>query len=118
MIEQLAIFSENKPGRLERITDALAKAGVNLRAIHVASLGEMGVVKIVVDRPDRPGALHQVTAVLSRAAINIENASGFAVSGGDAVLILEVADLPAAERALAEADFNTLDEGEFEAAVA
>ena len=41
MIEQLAIFSENKPGRLERITDALAKAGVNLRAIHVASLGEI-----------------------------------------------------------------------------
>jgi len=141
MIEQLAIFSENKPGRLERITDALAKAGVNLRAIHVASLGEMGVVKIVVDRPaaafealaqfgpvrklpalavrvpDRPGALHEVTAVLSRAAINIENASGFAVSGGDAILILEVADLPAAERALAAADFKTLDEGEFQAAV-
>ena len=141
MIEQLAIFSENKPGRLERITDALAKAGLNLRAIHVASLGEMGVVKIVVDRPavafealsefgpvrklpalavrvpDRPGALHQVTAVLSRAAINIENASGFAVSHSEAILILEVADVPAAERVLAAAESKTLDEGEFEAAV-
>ncbi len=51
MIEQLAIFSENKPGKLERITAALTEAGVNIRAMHVASLGDMGVVKVVVDRP-------------------------------------------------------------------
>lgn len=141
MIEQLAIFSENKPGRLEKITEALAKANVNIRAIHVASLGEMGVIKLVVDRPDdayralgapaavrkipcvavrvpdRPGALHEVTRVLREAGINIENASGFAVSRSEAILLLEVADVPAAERALAQADFKTLDEGEFEAAV-
>ncbi len=141
MIEQLAIFSENKPGRLEKITEALAKANVNIRAIHVASLGEMGVIKLVVDRPDeayralgapaavrkipcvavrvpdRPGALHEVTRVLREAGINIENASGFAVSRSEAILLLEVADVPAAERSLAQADFKTLDEGEFEAAV-
>ena len=122
MIEQLAVFSENKPGKLERITDALAEAGVNIRAMHVASLGEMGVVKMVVDRPeeayealrghgtvrkvpalavrvpDRPGALHDVTAVLSAEAVNIENASGFPVSEREAILILEVADVEAAEK--------------------
>jgi len=142
MIQQLAIFSENKPGRLERITDALTQANVNIRAIHVASLGDMGVIKLVVDRPDdaykalgapaavrkipcvavrvrdRPGALHEVTRVLSQAGINIENASGFAVSRSEAILILEVADVLAAERILAQAEFSTLDEGEFEAAVA
>jgi len=141
MIQQLAVFLENKPGRLERITGALSAAGINIRAIHVASLGEMGVVKVVVSRPDeayealgefgavrkvavlavrvpdRPGALHQVTATLSKAGINIENASGFAISGSEAILILEVSDVGAAERALAEAEFKTLDEGEFEEAV-
>ena len=141
MIEQLAIFSENKPGRLEKITEALVKANVNIRAIHVASLGDMGVVRMVVDRPDdayralgalaavrkipcvavrvpdRPGSLHQVTAALARAGINIENASGFAVSRAEAILLLEVADVPAAEQVLAQAEFKTLDEGEFEAAV-
>jgi hypothetical protein len=141
MIEQLAIFSENKPGRLEKITEALAKANVNIRAIHVASLGDMGVIKLVVDRPDdayralgapaairkipcvavrvpdRPGALHEVTRVLREAGINIENASGFAVSRAEAILLLEVADVPAAEQVLAQAEFKTLDEGEFEAAV-
>ena len=141
MIQQLAVFSENKPGRLERITEMLAEAGVNIRAIHVASLGEIGVVKIIVDRPeqayaalsahgavrkvpvlalrvpDRPGALHQITATLSQAGINIENASGFAVSGNEAVLILEVADVLAAEQALREADFRLLDAGEFESTV-
>ena len=137
MIEQLAIFSENKPGRLERITEALAKAGVNVRAMHVASLGDMGVVKVVVDRPeeayqalsghgtvrkiptaavrvpDRPGALHDVTAALSRAGVNIENASGFPARGGEAVLILEVVDVPAAEEILRQAEFHVLEAGEF-----
>jgi len=141
MIEQLAIFSENKPGRLERITEALAEANINIRALHVASLGDMGVIKLIVDRPDdafralgapaavrkipclairvpdRPGALYQVTRVLTQAGINIENASGFAVSRREAVLILEVNDVPAAERVLTEAEFRTLDESEFEAAV-
>jgi hypothetical protein len=137
MIEQLAVFSENKPGKLERITAALAEAGVNIRAMHVASLGEMGVVKMVVDRPeeayealrghgtvrkvpalavrvpDRPGALHDVTAVLSEGAVNIENASGFPVSEREAILILEVADVEAAEKLLQEAEFHVVDEGGF-----
>ena len=137
MIEQLAIFSENKPGRLERITGALAEASVNIRAMHVASLGDMGVVKMVVDRPeeayealaghgtvrkvpalgvrvaDRPGALHEVTVVLSRAGVNIENASGFPISDREAILILEVAEVPAAERLLREAEYHVLDTAEF-----
>jgi len=141
MIQQLVVFLENKPGRLERITGALSAAGINIRAIHVASLGEMGVVKLVTSHPDaahqalsefgavrklpvlavrvpdRPGALHQVAATLSKAGINIENASGFAISGSEAILILEVADVPAAERALTAAEFKVLDEGEFEGAV-
>ena len=137
MIEQLAVFSENKPGKLERITAALAEAGVDIRAMHVASLGEMGVVKMVVDRPeeayealrghgtvrkvpavavrvpDRPGALHDVTVVLSEGAVNIENASGFPVSDREAILILEVADVEAAEKLLQEAEFCVVDEGGF-----
>jgi hypothetical protein len=141
MIEQLAVFSENKPGRLERITRVLAEANVNIRAFHVASLGEMGVIKILVDQteaayralsaygtvrkmpvvavraPDRPGALHTVAAVLAQAGINIENVSGFAISRSEAILVLEVSDVPAAERILTEAEFKILDEGEFEAAV-
>lgn len=141
MIEQLAIFSENKPGKLERITAALTEAGVNIRAMHVASLGDMGVVKVVVDRPeeayealaghgtvrkipalavrvpDRPGGLHEVTAALSRASVNIENASGFPVSGGEAILILEVADVLAAERLLEEAGFEVLEAEKFSEAV-
>jgi len=141
MIEQLAIFSENKPGKLERITGALSEAGINIRALHVASLGDMGVIKMIVDRPDeafkalgapaairklpcvavqvpdRPGALHQACTVLRRADINIEDASGFAVSGSEAILILEVSDVEAAEDALIQAGFKTLNEEDFGAAV-
>ena len=114
---------------------------MSIRAFHVASLGEMGVIKILVDQteaayralsaygtvrkmpvvavrtPDRPGALHTVAAVLAQAGINIENVSGFAISRSEAILVLEVSDVPAAERILTEAEFKILDEGEFEAAV-
>jgi hypothetical protein len=72
---------------------------------------------VAVRVPDRAGALHDVAAVLAKAGINIENASGFAVSRSEAVLILEVADVAAAEQVLNEAEFKTLDEVEFEAAV-
>ncbi len=141
MIEQLAVFSESKPGYLEGIARILADANVNIRAFHLTSLGEIGVVKIVVDRTedayralsghstvrrmpviavrvtDRPGALRDVVSALSQAGINIENISGFAINRSEAVLILEVSDPPAAEHILAAADFHTLDQAEFEAAM-
>ena len=35
-IQQLSIFVENKPGRLAEITEALAAANIDIRAISVA----------------------------------------------------------------------------------
>ena len=38
-IQQLSVFVENKPGRLAEITEALAEAGVDIRAISVSRPG-------------------------------------------------------------------------------
>ena len=35
-LEQISIFSENKPGRLKKITNVLAEEGVNILAINIA----------------------------------------------------------------------------------
>ncbi len=53
-LKQLSIFSENKPGRLRKITKVLAEEGVNILAINIASSNGFGVIKFIVDKFDRP----------------------------------------------------------------
>ncbi len=113
---QLSVFMENQPGKLEAITKILAEAEINIRGISMASEGEFGVVKIIVDDSglayqilrerhftvskrrtimveikDRAGGLHQLLCLLSANNINIEDCYGIALGEGEkAVIVLEV----------------------------
>ncbi|RKY61192.1 MAG: hypothetical protein DRP95_03175 [Candidatus Latescibacterota bacterium] len=126
MAYQIVVFAENRPGRLEKITGVLAEAGINIRAITIASSDRFGVVKLLVDRPDealeklknaglsaslqevlavpmedRPGGLHRVLQVLASRGINVEDAYGFVEeSGKRAILVVEVEDIKGAESLL------------------
>ncbi|HIE04554.1 MAG TPA: ACT domain-containing protein [Candidatus Latescibacteria bacterium] len=128
MAYQVVVFAENRPGRLEKITGVLAEAGINIRAITIASSDRFGVVKLLVDRPtdavarlkeaglsaslqevlalpmeDRPGGLHKVLQVFADKGINLRDAYGFVEeSGRRAILVVEVDDLEGAERSLAD----------------
>ena len=113
----LSIFAENKPGRLEHITEILAQANINIRAIKISDLGEFGVVKVLVNDPDaayqqlkdwhvsvskkpiiavivddQPGGLHRVLKLLSQQNINVEDSYGF-VLNQRGILVIEVADV-------------------------
>lgn len=118
MPHQVAVFVENKPGKLEKITGLLSARRINLRAITIADNGGFGVVKLLADDPegaraalteaglaaalkevvaivvpDRPGALHALSSVLNRHRINVEDAYGFVLaSGKKAVFVIEVKD--------------------------
>ena len=50
-IQQLSIFVENKPGRLAEITEALAAANIDIRAISVADTSDFGILRLIVDKP-------------------------------------------------------------------
>lgn len=50
-IEQLSVFIENKPGRLAEITEVLAEADVDIRAISVADTSDFGILRVIVDKP-------------------------------------------------------------------
>ncbi len=115
MAFQLSIFIENKPGKLEKITNLLAKNRFNVRGISMANAGEFGIVKIVVDNPeeavkmllnnnvtvslrkivavridDRPGALHDLLTILSSNEINIDDCYGVSIAyNKGAAIILE-----------------------------
>ncbi len=124
MTHQLVVFMENKPGRFSHVTEALAEAKINIRAVTIASAGNFGLLKLVVDRPeqafqllkskgftvnlqevlavvmkDEPGGLNSVLKILAQKGLNVKDACGFVEeSGKRAVLILEVDNFSEAKR--------------------
>jgi hypothetical protein len=135
---QLAVFLENRPGKLESITKALAEAGVNIRGIAIASEGDFGVLKILADDPekalrvlrehhytvsrrtvvvalieDRPGGLHELLATLAAEKINIEDCYGIALEEGHrAAVVLDVERFPEAEAVLKSHGLHLLSDRE------
>ena len=131
-VQLVTIFAENKPGQLARVTDILARAGINIRCATIASSESFGVIKLLVDQSDRavqqlkqqgvtvslvdvlavevedqPGGLHAIAECLSRHQVNIENASGF-VANRRAVLLVEVKDIARARQVLETQRFRLL----------
>ncbi len=135
---QLAVFLENKPGKLETITKVLAEEGINIRGISMASEGEFGVLKMLVDDPgrahqilkaqhftvsernvvvaiiaDRPGALHDLLLTLSSQNINIEDCYGIVLEeGGKAAIVLDTEQFPQAAKVLQDNKIWLLSDGE------
>ena len=135
---QLAVFLENQPGKLEAVTKILAQAGINIRGITMASEGEFGVLKILVNDPaaahaalkahhftvsernvvvalidDRPGRLHDLLETLSSNRINIEDCYGIAFEEGKrAAIVLDIERFPEAEAVLESKGITVLSDQE------
>ena len=41
--EQISVFLENRAGRLAEVTDTLAQAGINIRALSLADTSDFGI---------------------------------------------------------------------------
>ena len=116
-IKQLSIFLENRKGRLLEVTQVLAEANVNIRALALAESAEFGILRLVVDNPekarsvlsssgftvkeqevfavevpDRPGGFYQVVRLLADADINIDYTYAFVGGKDKAILIFKVPD--------------------------
>ena len=125
-IKQLSIFVENREGTLVNVTDAIAKAQVDIRAMSVADTNDFGIFRLIVtdyDKAkaaleeadcfvsitevvgvaveDQPGALAKVIKLLAQNNINIEYMYAFiTISKQYAYVVLRVADNAAAEKIL------------------
>jgi hypothetical protein len=117
-VDQIAVFLENKSGRLAAITKALSDNTINIRALSVADTADFGILRLIVDDTDkatsvlknegftvgkavvvavevadRPGGLARVLSVLHEAAINVEYMYAFVEkSRENAVLIFRFDD--------------------------
>ena len=50
-IQQISVFVENKSGRLAEITEALAAANVDIRAVSIADSSDFGILRLIVYKP-------------------------------------------------------------------
>ena len=78
-IKQISVFLENTAGRLGEVTNTLANAGINLRAISIADTEDFGILRIIADKTD--------DAVAALAA------AGFTTGLTD-VIAVEIEDVP------------------------
>jgi hypothetical protein len=125
---QFSIFLINKPGVLASVTNALAKAHVNITALALMDSGEHGALRIVCDNADttrtvlgkahdrwtesevltlelenRPGAFAAVTQELAENKINITYAyiTG-GQPGGRSLAVFKLQDIKKAQEVLAK----------------
>ncbi len=116
--KQVSVFLENRKGRLAEVTKLLADEQINIRALSLADMPDLGVLRLIVsDRDrclralkahefvaqetdviaveidDRPGSLHAIVEVLDRDGINIEYMyTSFRKDRGSAIVILKIDD--------------------------
>ncbi len=138
-VMQVSVFSENKPGRIEKITGIFANEGINILAIAITSTNGFGIIKLLVDKyelayeklkesgftvtlnevlaiemKDSPGGLYEVSHILSKNSVNIENAYVYVVeSRARAFLLVEVKDIEKAKEALSNEDLRFFKYAEF-----
>jgi len=129
--KQVCVFLENRKGRLADVTGLLKDEAINIRALSLADMPDLGVLRLIVDdrercvrllkahgfavqetdviaveMEDRPGGLHRFVEVFDREGINFEYMyTFFRKDSGAAIVVLKIDD---AARAVATLQRNGL----------
>ena len=133
-VEQIAVFLENKSGRLAEITAILAENNINIRALSVADTADFGILRLIVDKvadaekalrdngftvgktnviavevADKTGGLATVLKCIEKEKLNVEYMYAFVKkSGENAVLIFRFDDMDRAIQSLQDNGFTIL----------
>jgi len=136
-LQQLSLFSENKPGHVIGPCRLLAREGIDIRALSLADTQRFGIMRMIVsdwqrakrlleasgaavkvtevvavEVPDRPGGLASVLGLFEGSGVNIEYMYAFPFLRAEkAVLIFRFDQPDAAIERLQAAGVNVLDSG-------
>ena len=94
-VEQIAVFLENKSGRLAEITSILADNDINIRALSVADTADFGILRLIVNK------VEEAQAVLKKGGFTVSKTSVVAVAVPD-----RVGGLASVLRAVTEGGYN------------
>ena len=138
MAYQVSVFLENKLGHLEKVTDVLKNAGINIRNIHLNHTASgWGILNLVVSSPelasdllnqkgisaalrkiavlrmvDKAGGLDVLLKSISRAGVNFTNAHGMVLDEGKvAFFAIDVEDIPDACERLESVGLELIPDG-------
>lgn len=134
-LKQITISIENSPGRLYEVTNALGKAGINLRALNLVDTGAFGQLRLLVSNitktrrilmemqmpakvneviaaeiEDKPGSLATMLKPLMEAKVNVIYTYAFVgFSPGKAIMIFRFSDNDKAIEILRQNSIQLLD---------
>ena len=79
LVEQIAVFLDNKVGALDKLISLLAENKINIESLNISENSDFGIVKIITDKNDE--------------AITILNKNGYTAKSTQ-LIALEVEDKP------------------------
>ena len=96
-VDQISVFVENKPGKLNEVTKVLSENKIDIRALSLADTADFGILRVIVsdtihaidvlrdagcvvsltpvlavEIKDEPGSLGTVLDLLAKGGVNIE----------------------------------------------
>ena len=123
-IKQLSVFLENKTGRINEVTKALSRHGINMQAFSMAETADFGILRLIVSDvekavevlrnegfavmltdvvclhcPNKAGALADILEHLAANEVAIEYMYAFA-EGDMANIVVRPTDIDLCESAL------------------
>jgi hypothetical protein len=117
-VNQIAVFLENRAGRINEFAACLDRAGVNMITMSIADTADYGILRVITDNNDRamaalradgfniastflvgfevddePGAMHKVLNLLNQEGVDIGYLYSFVrASAKKAVILIKVDD--------------------------
>ena len=133
MIKQIAVFLENKEGKVSACCKVLKEAGVNLYALSIADTKDFGILRMITDNnakalealkkggflssevelvglevPDKAGALSDLLIVLGDSNINVEYMYSYAGVDGQAKIAFKTSEPEKAVEVLKKVGANII----------
>lgn len=121
LVKQIAVFLENRKGRIHELTNVLARAGVDIVAMSIADTTDFGILRAItrdnqkalralkeagftattndligITVDDKPGGLDKALKFLDDHNIAIEYLYSFARANQQAIILLKVQDVVSA----------------------
>lgn len=138
-LKQIAVCIENASDRIHEVTEALGKAGINLRALNLVDTGAFGQLRLLVsdvakarrvlmelhipayvndvvavEIEDKPGSLARLLKPLTEANVNVVFMyAHIRFSSGNAVMIFRFNDNDKAIEVLLDSGVKLLDTTKF-----